>query len=161
LTLPTDGSTTFDVDPDSWNRLPLGCGLGDTLIEWKVVCFQVCLDGVEHSGDVCVSGNHSLLTNWGTGIVTYLTATDLYEFCLRFPAGTPVPGEVEYKFRKDDCTTWETIPNRVIVVDNESLPAVKVTHIWDDGPGVCDEAVGVAETTFDEVSWGRLKGTYR
>ena len=155
VTLPTDGTTLVELAPDSWEFLPITCGLGNTLEEDKVICFQVCMDGVENTGAVCTVGNIPELTNWGTGAVADPIGGGLYQTCLVFPAGTAIPLNIEYKFKKDNCETWEGVPNRLIVLDNSLDPETTLTHSWDDGPGVC-EPVAV-----EEVAWGTIKGMYR
>ncbi len=155
VTLPTDGTTLVELAPDSWEFLPITCGLGNTLEEDKVLCFQVCMDGVENSGVVCTVGNIPELTNWGTGAVADPIGGGLYQTCLVFEAGTAIPLNIEYKFKKDNCETWEGVPNRLIVLDNSLAAETTLTHTWDDGPGVC-EPVAV-----EEASWGTIKGMYR
>ena len=156
VTLPTDGTAFYPIpDPDSWNNLPLGCGLGDVLAEDKEVCFQVCLTGVGTSGGVCAVGNIPELDNWGYGTPAVEIATDLYQTCIILPAGSPMPINIEYKFKKDDCATWEGVPNRLLTIDNSSPASQTLTHTWDDGAGAC-EPVAV-----EEAAWGTLKGMYR
>ncbi|MFQ5600105.1 MAG: carbohydrate-binding module family 20 domain-containing protein [Candidatus Krumholzibacteriia bacterium] len=155
VALPTDGTTLVTLATDSWDNLPIGCGLGDVLAEDKTVCFQVCLEGVVNSGDVCVTGSVSQLTNWGSGALMALIGPDLYEACITFAQGTPIPVNVEYKFRKDGCVTWESVPNRMVTIDNGSPTAQTLAHAWDDGASTC---VPVAA---EEASWSILKSLYR
>lgn len=155
VTLPTDGTTTVALDPDGWENQPLGCGLGDVLDEDKVVCFQVCLTGVDNTGGVCVVGNVPELDNWGTGIPAVEIAADLYQACIILAAGSPMPINLEYKFKKDDCASWESVPNRLLTIDNGSPADQTATHTWDDGMGAC-EPVAV-----EDAAWGTLKGMYR
>jgi len=155
VTLPTDGTTLVELAPDSWEFLPITCGLGNTLENDKVICFQVCMDGVENTGAVCIVGGIPELTNWGTGILALPIGGGLYQACVAFPAGTAIPLNIEYKAKKDNCETWEGGGNRVIVLDNSLAPETTVTHTWEDGPGVC-EPVAV-----EEAAWGTIKGMYR
>jgi hypothetical protein len=78
-------------------------------------------------------------------------ATDLYQVCIVFPTGTAVPLNLEYKFKKDDCETWEGFGNKLFSVDDGSAAETTLTHVWEDGAGVCDP-VGVERST-----WGGLK----
>lgn len=155
VTLPTDGTTSVVLAPDSWNNQPLGCGLGDVLAEDKVVCFQICMTGVTSTGGICAVGNIPELDAWGAGIPTVEIAVDLYQACIILPAGSAMPINIEYKFKKDDCATWESVGNRLLTIDNSSPASQTLTNTWDDGPGACDP-VGV-----EEASWGTLKGMYR
>ena len=155
VTLPTDGTILVELATDSWEFLPITCGLGNTLDEDKVICFQVCMDGVETLGGVCTVGGIPELDNWGAGIAAPLVGVDLYQTCVTFPAGTAIPLNIEYKFKKDACATWESVGNRLIVLDNSLATETTLTHSWDDGPGVC-EPVAV-----EEASWGTIKGMYR
>jgi hypothetical protein len=155
VTLPTDGTTLVELGPDSWEFLPLTCGLGNTLEEDKEICFQVCMDGVETAGGVCTVGGIPELDNWGNGTQAIPVGLNLYQTCVTFPAGTAIPLNIEYKFKKDACATWESVGNRLIVLDNSLSAETTVTHSWDDGPGIC-QPVGVEET-----AWGTIKGMYR
>ncbi|MEN8008100.1 MAG: carbohydrate-binding module family 20 domain-containing protein [Candidatus Krumholzibacteriota bacterium] len=155
VTLPTDGTTLVELAPDSWEFAPITCGLGNTLEEDKVICFQVCLDGVDNTGGVCTVGGIPELDNWGAGIPADLIGAGLYQTCVVFEAGRPIPLTIEYKFKKDDCNTWEGGANKVIVLDNTLAPETTVTHVWEDGPGVC------APVAVEEAAWGTIKGMYR
>jgi hypothetical protein len=155
MSLPTDGTTLVELPPDSWNDLPIGCGLGDYLDADRVVCFQVCMEGVTYTPDVCVIGSVDALGNWATGQVMNMIGSGLYQYCVIFPQGTAIPLNVEYKFKKDNCETWESVDNRVLTVDNSLPGETTVTHTWDDGPGTC-LPVGTESAT-----WGSLKTQYR
>ena len=110
---------------------------------------------VPTTGGVCVTGGLAELTNWGNGKPMVLVGDNLYQACLVFPAGTPIPLTFEFKFRKDGCDTWESVGNRVFTVDN-SLPAeTTVTYSWDNGPGTC----GPVDT--QDSNWGSLKSLFR
>ncbi len=155
LTLPTDGTTSVVLDPDSWNQLPIGCGLGNTLDHRVELCMQVCMVGVDNTGDVCVTGGHPDLTDWGTGLPMGLVGTDLYQGCIYFEPGEPIPLTIEFKFRKDGCETWESVGNRVFVLDNSAADEVTVTYTWDDGDGVCDPVA------TQDANWSSVKGLFR
>ena len=155
VTLPTDGTTAVTLETQSWNNTPMGCGLGSTLEEDKVICFQVCMEGVENTGGVCVTGGHADLTNWGDGLAMQSLGGGLYQGCITVPAGTLIPLDIEFKFKKDDCVTWESVGNRVFTVDNGIPMANTVTYTFDDGEGMCD----VVPT--QNTSWDSLKASYR
>jgi hypothetical protein len=155
VTLPTDGTTSVVLAPDSWNNQPLGCGLGNVLAEDKVVCFQVCMTGVANSGGIFAVGNIPALDSWGTGITAVEIAPDLYQACIVLSAGSPMPINIEYKFKKDDCATWESVGNRLLTIDNSSPASQTTTNTWDDGPGAC------APVPVEGAAWGTIKGMYR
>jgi hypothetical protein len=156
VTLPTDGTTTVNLNPDSFNNAPLGCNLGQTLLSDKEVCFQVCADvgGGPVGTGLCVIGSPSQLTGWTSGVAMTALGGSLYQACVTFPAGTPVQ-TIEFKFKKDDCSTWESVGNRTLLIDNNSPASQTVTNSWENGSGAC-AAVGV-----HHESWGKLKMLYR
>ncbi len=155
VSLPTDGTTNVVLAADSWDNAPMQCGMGTTLTEDKVVCFQVCMAGVDNVGAVCVIGNIPELGAWGTGVPADMIATDLYQACLVFPAGTAIPLNLEFKYKKDDCGTWEGGGNQFFTVDNDAAAETTLPHVWEDGPGVCDPVA------TENSSWGSLKSLYR
>lgn len=158
VSLPTDGTTAVVLDADSWNNLPMGCGLGNELDHMVEVCFQVCMDTIENTGDVCVIGNLPAIGNWTDGLTMYQVGSQLYQACIYFQVGDPVPVTIEYKFRKDGCETWEDLggADRVAVVDNSSPDEVTLTHNWDDNPdGVCEPVATEAH------SWSTVKGMFQ
>ncbi len=154
VTLPTDGSTSLNLAPDSYNNAPLGCGLNNLNAD-KEVCFEVCMDGVTiDPAGVCVVGSGDLLTNWGAGVPMADMGGDIYRVCITYLAGTPMQ-TVEFKYKKDGCNTWESVGNRSVVVNNDSPATQTIYNTWDDGPGVCTP-VAVPRT-----SWGKVKMIYR
>ncbi len=155
VTLPTDGTASVDLAADSWDNQPMGCGMGTTLTEDKVLCIQVCVAPVGTNGGVCVTGNLPELTVWGTGAAMTPIAGDLYQACLVFPAGTAVPVNLEFKFRKDGCDTWESVGNRTFSLDDGTPTETTLTYGWDDGENIC------SAVPTDDESWGSLKSLYR
>lgn len=155
VALPTDGTTSVVLDLDSWNNLPMGCGMGQNLTEDKTVCMQVCLEGVENTGSVCIVGNLPELDSWGTGIPAIMVGPGLYQACVTFPAGSPYPINLEYKAKKDDCATWEGGGNQFFTVDDNTASDTTLTHVWENGPGYC------APVGNENSTWGSLKAQYR
>ena len=155
VTLPTDGTAALTLDTDSWNNLPMGCDQGEVLEHQVELCLQVCMDGVENTGDVCVTGNQDALSNWGNGLLMTQVGPNLYQACIYFEAGQPVPLTVEYKFRKDGCETWESVANRMATIDLASPAEVTQTHTFDDGAGACDPVA------TEQESWSTVKGLFR
>lgn len=152
VTLPTNGTTAVTLAPDSYNNAPLGCDLAPLSAD-KQVCFQLCMAGVT-AAPVCVIGSGSQLSNWTTGVSMTQIGTDLYEACVTYLAGTPVQN-VEYKFKKDDCSTWESVGNRTLTVNNDSPATQTITKSWEDGTGSC------LPTFTHPGTWGQLKAIYR
>lgn len=150
VTLPTDGSTSMTLDADSWEFLPIGCGLGSVLSEDKVICFQLCMEGVDNTGGLCVIGNLPELGNWSAGVSLNMLGTDVYQACITIPAGSPYPINMEYKFQKDDCGTWESIGNRMLTIDDNTASTTDLFHTFDDGPGTCTP-VSDERSTFGGV----------
>jgi hypothetical protein len=103
---------------------------------------------------VCVIGSGSQLSNWTTGVPMTLVGTDLYEACVTYLAGTPIQN-VEYKFKKDDCATWESVDNHTLTIDNGSPATQTITSTWDNGPASCSPVFTHPGT------WGQLKAIYR
>lgn len=155
VTLPTDGTTLVTLPTDSWNNQPIGCGLGNVLDADREVCFEICMDGVDNTGDVCVTGSSGNLTNWGSGVVMASLGGGRYRVCVTYLAGMPIPINVEYKYRKDGCSTWEGTGNRSFTIDNSSPPTQTRQDTWDNVPRDCT-AVGV-----ESADWGTLKTLFR
>ncbi len=155
VTLPTDGTTAVVLDAQSWNNLPMGCGMGTTLTEEKVVCIQLCMNDVITTGGVCVTGGLPELSNWGDGMPMVQIGVNLYQACLIFPTGTAIPVNFEFKFKKDACQTWESVGNRSFTVDNSVLPETDLVYGWDDGTITC----GAVET--QDSNWGSVKSMFR
>ncbi len=154
VNLPTNGATTVELPTDSYNNAPMGCGIGQVLDHDKVVCLRVCLGDTPGPG-VCAIGSIPQLGSWGTGVPMASIGASIYETCITFLAGTPIPQNVEYKFKKDDCATWESVANRTFTIDNSSPNQQELAFNWDDGPMTCVVVPTVRST------WGKLKAIYR
>ncbi len=156
VVLPTDGTIAVVLETQSWNGTPMGCGNETFLTEDKEVCFQVCVGGEFLPTDgLCVIGNIPELGDWGVGLAMAEYADNLWHTCVSFPAGTPIPLNVEYKYKKDGCANWESIGNRSLVVDN-SLPATSYMHdTWNNVPAEC------SSVDTESSSWDSVKSMYR
>ncbi len=155
VTLPTDGTTAVTLDTQSWNNLPMGCGMETYLTEDKVVCIQVCLGDVVTDGDVCVTGGLPELSNWGDGLPMVEIGPGLYQACLVFNAGPAIPFSFEFKFKKDGCQTWENTGNRSFTIDNSLDPETDLVYGWDGRAVDC----GVVDT--ESSNWGSVKSMFR
>ncbi|MBA4378204.1 MAG: hypothetical protein C0395_06035 [Gemmatimonas sp.] len=154
--LPTDGTTSVVLGIDSWNNLPIGCGVGEVLIGDRTVCLQVCLDGVDNTGGVCAIGSVAQLSSWGAGVPAVQVGPGLYQTCIVFPAGMAIPVTVEYKFKKDDCGTWESVGNRTFVISNAAPSEQTLMSNWDDNTNGACTPVG-----NEDADWGSVKAMYR
>ncbi len=154
--LPTDGTTSVVLGADSWNNLPIGCNLGNVLDADRTVCLQVCLDGIDNTGGVCAIGSVAQLSNWGAGVPAVQVGPGLYQICIVFPQGMPTPLTVEYKFKKDDCGTWESAANRTFVISNASPSEQTLSSNWDDNTNGACNPVG-----NENADWGSVKSMYR
>ena len=152
VVLPTNGTTLVNLAPDSFNNAPLGCNLAPLNAD-KHVCFELCMAGVQ-AAPVCVIGSGPELTNWGAGVAMTQIGTDLYQACVTYLAGSPIQN-VEFKYKKDGCSTWESVSNRTLTIDNSSPASQTISNTWENGPGSC-APVGAQRST-----WGKLKSLYR
>ena len=102
-----------------------------------------------------MTGGLAELTNWGDGKPMIQISPNLYQACLVFSIGQPMPVNFEFKFKKDGCQTWETVGTRSFTVDNSILPETDLIYGWEDGTITC----GVVGT--EDSSWGSLKSMFR
>jgi len=125
-----------------------------------LVTFTVCLpDTVESFFDVCVTGSHPSLTNWGFGILMGQPCPDiqakLWTVDVMFPAGSDP--FVEYKYKKDDCQTWESTWNHAFSIDDSSPTQILLPDVWEYLATECPDCTSPVE----DASWGTIKSIYR
>jgi len=125
-----------------------------------MVTFTVCLpDSIDSFFDVCVTGSHPALTTWGDGVLMDQPCPDLqpklWSVDVLFPAGSDP--FVEYKYKKDDCQTWESVGNRPLNIDDSGPTQVLAPNVWDNLGDTCPDCTSPVEDT----SWGTLKSLYR
>jgi hypothetical protein len=125
------------------------------------VTFHMCLtQGVETSGDVCVTGGPPELTGWGSGVTMFqscpVLSPNLYEVSVLFPAGSnPV---VEYKYRKDDCATWEGgALNHSFTIDDTGSTQDLLVDGWEFNTPDCPDC----PTPNEPTQWGTIKSLYK
>jgi hypothetical protein len=124
------------------------------------VTFNLCLtEGVETSGEVCVTGGHEALTNWGDGVAMLQPCPDispkLYQVTITFPAGSN--SYVEYKYKKDDCATWESTGNHSFNIDDSSGSQMLWVDGWEYNEPDCPDCM----TAAGPDQWGTIKGLFR
>lgn len=124
------------------------------------VTFHLCLqEGIDSFFDVCVVGSPPELTSWGAGVPMMFSceaaSPKLYEVDVLFPAGSNP--YVEYKYKKDDCATWESTGNHSFSIDDSSPTMDLWVDAWEWGTPDCPEC----PTPVEEGSWGTIKAIYR
>jgi hypothetical protein len=121
---------------------------------------HLCLTtGVTTTGDVCVTGSPPELTGWGTAVTMLQTcpvlSPNLYQADVLFPAGSNP--YVEYKYRKDDCETWESTGNHSFTIDDSGGNQDVWTDGWEWNAPNCPDC----PTATEPVQWGTIKALYR
>ena len=125
------------------------------------VRFHMCLTStVETSGDVCITGGNPALGDWATGVPMLLSCPTLdpklYQVDILFPMGSNP--YVEYKYKKDDCGTWEGTGNHSFTIDDSnSFFDLPYTDGWEYLDPDCPGCGAAAEPT----EWGTIKALYR
>jgi len=124
------------------------------------VTFTMCLGDIDSFFDVCVIGNQPPIGNWAAGVVMGQPCPDvspkLYQVDVMFPAGSNP--YVEYKYQKDDCTSWDCDPNHQFIIDDSGDAMALPWDAWCWGdPGYCPDCTSPVE----ESTWGMIKGLYR
>jgi len=125
-----------------------------------LVTFTVCLpDSIDSFFDVCVTGSHPSLTNWGFGIVMPqpcpAVQPKLWSVDVLFPAGSDP--FVEYKYKKDDCQTWESTWNHSFDIDDSAPTQILLPDVWEYMGTECPSCASPVE----DSSWGTIKSIYR
>jgi hypothetical protein len=142
------------------NQPPFSLNITAATRQDVTVRFRLCLTaGVETSGGVCVTGGHSALTNWGAGVAMTrpceVPSPKYYEVDVLFGAGSNP--SVEYKYKKDDCNTWEGTGNHSFVIDDTAPAQVLWIDGWEYNTPDCPScAIPVNSST-----WGQIKALYR
>lgn len=125
-----------------------------------VVTFHLCLpDGIDSFFDVCVTGAGNELTNWGGGVLMTQPcpggSPKLYEVDVNFLAGSNPYRE--YKYKKDDCATWEGTGNHTVTID-DSGPTM---DLWIDGWEFMTPDCPECPSPVENATWGTIKALYR
>ncbi len=124
------------------------------------VTFHLCLTGdIETTGAVCVVGNQVPLTSWGAGVPMFFTcepqSPKLYQVDVLFPtASNPY---VEYKYKKDECETWESTGNHSFLIDDSE----STMDLWIDGWEWAEPDCPPCASPVEGATWGTIKAIYR
>ena len=86
--------------------------------------------------------------------VTLALSTLLFTWAIAFPVGMEVPRTIEYLFKKDGCSTWESIPVRSFVIDNGSPTNQIFASAWNNGSWQC------STVPVDSRTWSTVKLLY-
>ncbi len=163
----TDASTYTGAQDQNGNDPPFKLNITNVLGQDVTVYFFLCFPPEGHPdydpdpGEVCITGDHPELTNWGSGVPMYRPcpaySPQFYEVSVTFAAGSnPF---VQYKYRNHGCNDWEWVGNRTVEID-DSNPVFLVPWVdhWNNYDGedcpIC--GVGVESST-----WGNIKSMYR
>jgi hypothetical protein len=79
----------------------------------------------------------------------------LYEVTVTFAAGSAP--FVEYKYKKDDCQTWEGTGNRPLTIDDSAPTQIMPPDVWEFLATECPDCASPVEDT----SWGTIKSIFR
>jgi hypothetical protein len=163
----TDASTYTGAQDQNSNDPPFKLNITPALNQNVMVYFIMCMPPEGHDlydpdpGDVCITGDHAEITNWGSGVQMYRPCEEyspqFYEVGVQFLAGgNPI---VQYKYRHHDCVDWEAGGNHQVTIDDTQstfiIPWVDHFSYYegDDCP-IC--GVGAESTT-----WGNIKQMYK
>jgi hypothetical protein len=163
----TDATTYTGAQDQNGNNPPFKLKVTPALSQDVLVYFFLCVPPIEGRalgallGDVCITGDHTELTNWGDGVLMSQPCVEysprFYQVSVLFHAGSNP--YVEYKYKDQGCTNWESGGNHSVFID-ESSPVFYVPWIdhfnWYEGPDCPPCGVGVEPST-----WGAIKQIYR
>jgi hypothetical protein len=123
------------------------------------VTFTVCAPDSVQATDMCVTGSHPAIGSWMVGVDMFQLCPDvspgLWTVDVTFPAGSDP--FVEYKYKKDGCTTWESTGNHSFTIDDSSATQVLPIDGWEYIPPECPDCMSPVE----DSSWGTVKSMYR
>jgi hypothetical protein len=158
----TDDTVYEGTNDQNGHSPPQTYTVSDVVVQDVTVYFSLCLpDGVDSAGGVCITGGAEELSSWGNGVLMTQpcpeTSPKFYQVGITFAAGSNP--YVEYKYRKDGCTTWESTGNHSVTIDDSgSVYIIPVVDHWEYYDGEDCPECGV---NSDESSWGAAKSIYR
>ncbi|MFH1690899.1 MAG: carbohydrate-binding module family 20 domain-containing protein [Candidatus Eisenbacteria bacterium] len=153
-------TTTCSGQDQNANDPPFLLPITEVTAQDVTVTFHMCLPtAVESSGEICVTGNHAELTSWGSGVVMEQecpgVSPRMFVVDVLFAAGSNP--SVQYKFRKDACTTWEGTGNHTFAIDDAGATMDLALDSWEFQTADCPDC----ETPVEESTWGTVKALYR
>ncbi|HUV37853.1 MAG TPA: hypothetical protein VMX58_13030 [Patescibacteria group bacterium] len=163
----TDASTYAGCQDQSNNDPPFQIFITPVLNQDVLVYFRICLPPEGHPeydpdpGDVCVTGDAVPLSEWGVGVLMARPCSEYsplyYEVGVLFPAGSNPA--IQYKYRKNGCSVWESVGNRMATIDDSSSSYLIpwVDH-WNNYEGDDCLLCGVATKS---ATWGEIKRIYQ
>ncbi|MCB1182305.1 hypothetical protein KDM41_02655 [bacterium] len=150
----TDGSNLWITGDQSGNPPPLRYNVVEVLPVDVTVQFTLCMSGTETIGAPCVIGSAAEIGSWGTGVTMNSLGGEVWEVFVVFPAGSSP--SFDYKYKKDDCTNWESVGNRTVTLPTDGTSSVELAMDgWDGATPTCDP-VGA-----EDEAWGTVKSLYR
>jgi hypothetical protein len=163
----TDMTTYEGCKDQAQNDPPFKLNITPALNQDVLVYFRLCLppegdpDYDSDPGDVCVTGDATPLSDWGSGVVMARPCEEYspmyYEIGVLFPAGSNPA--IQYKYRKHDCQDWESVGNRMATIDDSSgsylIPWID--H-WNNYAGDDCPLCGVGT---EDATWGRIKQIHK
>jgi len=162
----TDATTYTGAQDQNGNDPPFKLNITQTLDQDVLVHFFLCFppegdpEYDPDPGEVCITGDHDELTNWGNGIPVEQPCPDysprFYQVSILFHAGSNP--YVQYKYRKQGCEVWEPGANHSLYID-DSAGEFYVPWIdhwgWYEGDDCAPCGIGVEQST-----WGEIKAIY-
>jgi hypothetical protein len=133
----TDMTTYTDVKDQNSQGPPQTYSITNVLPNDVNVTFTLCMSGTPTTGAPCVIGNQAPIGNWGTGVAMNLVSGELYNVTVTFPAGSSPA--LEYKYKADDCTNWESVGNRSVTLPTDGTTSVNLAaDSYNNAPLGCD-----------------------
>jgi hypothetical protein len=163
----TDATTYTGAQDQASNNPPFQLNVTPVLDQDVTVTFFLCMppegdpEYMADPGDVCITGDHAEITNWGSGVLTTqlcnLVDPRFYSVTVLFAAGgNPV---VTYKYRRNGCNDWESGANHQVTIDDSS-PVYVVPWVDHWSSYVGDDCPGCTVPT-ESIKWGAIKALYR
>jgi hypothetical protein len=154
----TDGDTWYPADQDG-NNPNFFLPITEVTAQDVIVTFQVCIPEGS-TGGVCITGSAPQLTGWSQPGLAMTqpcpqVSPNLYEVSVQFDAGANP--NVQYKYQKDDCASWDCDPNHEFTIDDTVTHQTLPLDTWCWGTPDCPACASPVE----ESTWGTVKALYR
>ena len=149
-----DGTWIWIDGDQAGNPPPLRYNVTDVLPVDVTVRFTLCMSGIATTGAPCVIGSATEIGSWGTGVNLTDIGGEQWQVDVVFAAGGNP--SLEYKYKKDGCTSWESIGNRLVTLPTDGTSLLEL-----DADGWEGQAVTCDPVSVEGRSWGGLKTLYR